>query len=268
MTDRADGVGVPRTRRNRIAAALVVTAALGTFCALAALLAPGTPTEDPEALAVAVLDTARRVTDPAAAAIAEQVGGALPAGARAVVVRPARANEPSSRGGTPHVAVVVGQTDQAAVSLLVSNGGVVGSHATADGWWTSVAVPASVRPPAGAALGLLVAAALLGAAAAELPRPRPVVVERDALVRGLADLAADLPDGPARAAEGLLVASGLRPLIPDGRLVDHLRHHVVGTEPTAEDDLVDTVAHTVRPGYADGGRIVVHPCVVVFVRGH
>ncbi|MEV0679638.1 hypothetical protein AB0I60_24240 [Actinosynnema sp. NPDC050436] len=252
-----------RTRRNSIAAALVVTGALGTFCALTALLAPGTPTADAEAVADRVLGTARRSDDPAA--IAQRVADALPAGSRAVVVRPARANEPSSRTGTPEVAVLVGEADLAAASLLVSNGGVVGAHATPDGWWAAVAVPATVRPPVGAALGLVVGAALLGAAAAELPRPRPGARDRDVLARGLSALAADVP-GLAREADHLLVAAGLRRLVPDGRSVDRLRHHVVGTERTRDGDLVDTVARTVRPGYADGTRTVVRPRVVAYVR--
>ncbi|WP_433262857.1 nucleotide exchange factor GrpE [Actinosynnema sp. CS-041913] len=256
---------MPRTRRITVASALVVVGALGTFSALGAVLSPGAPSVDTRAVAAHALETARQVSDPAA--IDEAVARVLPAGGRAVVVRPARANEPSSRTGTAQVAVLVGEVDQAAVALLVSTGGVVGSHATPDGWWTSIAVPATVPPPVGAALGLLVGALLLGAAATEVPRRRPVPApSQDVLVRGLSDLMPKLPGGLAKQAENLLAAAGIRLLVPDGSPVDPDAHHVVGTEPTADEDLVDTVARTVRPGYADGDRVVVHPSVVMYVR--
>ncbi len=252
---------MPRTRRSTVAGALVAVGALWMFTALAAVLAPGTPDVDPRAVAARVLAPAREAE---AGGIAERVDQALPAGGRAVVVRPGRANEPSSRSGNTHVAVLVGEADRAALSLLVSNGGVVGSDATPDGWWASVAVPATVPAPVGPVLALLVGAVLLGAAAAEVPR-RPAT-GRDVLVRGLVDLVPQLPGSLAWQTENLLVSAGVRPVVPDGRPYDPHRHHAVGTEPTTDEALVDTVARTVRPGYADGARIVVRPSVVVYVR--
>lgn len=164
---------------NRTAIALVVLGALITFPALALVLAPGAPAVDVRDVAVSAVDSARRAADPVG--IADEVAAVLPPGARA------------------------------AVGLLVAGGGMVGAHATPDGWWASVAVP-TVPPPTLPALALLVGAVLLGAAA---------------------------------------TAS---------------RHHVVATEPTDDEDAVDTVARTVRPGYADGERIVVCPAVVAYVR--
>ncbi|MBB5959226.1 hypothetical protein FHS29_005846 [Saccharothrix tamanrassetensis] len=240
--------------------------ALATFTALGIVLAPGAPSVDTHALAAHALNVARQAEP---ASIADAVARELPTGGRAVVVRPARANEPSSRSGTSQVAVLVGEVDQAAVSLLVSTTGVVGAHATPDGWWTSIAVPALVPPPVGAALALLIGAVLLGAAATEVPRRRAPPIptrQKDVLVRGLSDLMPKLPEGVAWQAENLLTAAGIRLVVPDGEPVDPRGHLVIGTEPTEDDDLVDTVARTVRPGYADGSRIVVHPSVVMYVR--
>lgn len=251
----------------RTAIALVVLGALITFTALALVLSPGAPAVDVREVAVGAVDSARRATDPVG--IADEVAAVLPAGARAVVVRPARNNEPPSRTATPRVAVLVGEVDQAAVGLLVAGGGVVGAHATPDGWWASVAVPATVPPPTAPALALLVGAVLLGAAATGVNRGHaapPSSRQKDVLVRGLTDLMPKLPEGLGWQAENLLAAAGVRLVVPDGRPVDPHRHHVVGTEPTDDEDAVDTVARTVRPGYADGERIVVCPSVVAYVR--
>ncbi|CAL9390501.1 hypothetical protein SUDANB95_01241 [Actinosynnema sp. ALI-1.44] len=253
---------------NRTAIALVALGALITFPALALVLAPGAPAVDVREVAVGAVESARRSADPVG--IADEVAAVLPAGARAVVVRPARGNEPPSRTATPRVAVLVGAVDQAAVGLLVAGGGMVGAHATPDGWWASVAVPATVPPPTLPALALLVGAVLLGAAATGVNRgraaPPPAARQKDVLVRGLTDLMPKLPEGVAWQAENLLAAAGVRVVVPDGRPVDPSRHHVVATEPTDDEDAVDTVARTVRPGYADGERIVVCPSVVAYVR--
>ncbi|MBY8849452.1 hypothetical protein K7G98_13515 [Saccharothrix sp. MB29] len=246
----------------------VVLAALGAFAALGALLAPDSPSTDTRALAGAALAAARDVpgadpgTDPGGDpdAVAAAVARVLPEGTRAVVVRPGRANEAPTRSGTHRVAVVVGEVDRAAVSLLVANGGVVGSAATPDGWWAAVSAPASVAAPVGPALALLVAAALLGAAAAELPRGRPAPRRGDALVRGVVGLLPHMPEDVAWRTRDVLAANGVRPLVPDGRRVG-ARCRVVSTEVTDDPDLVGTVARTLRP--VRGGRAGVVPARVV-----
>ncbi|MBW4721075.1 nucleotide exchange factor GrpE [Saccharothrix obliqua] len=245
---------------SRNATALIALGALGAFLGLAVVLTPGEPTVDTRAVAEEAVVAARRA--PAPDVIADGVARVLPPGGRAVVVRPARGNEPSSRGGTDRVAVVVGDVDRAAVSLLVSAGGAVGVGASPDGWWAAVAVPAEARPPVGAALGLLVGAVLLGAAANEAPRRG---ARADVLVRGLTDLVPRLPAELAGRVEDALAAAGVRPVVPDGRPVDPVRHRVVGVEPTDDAELVGTVARTVRPGYAEGGRLLVPPLVVRYV---
>ncbi|WP_158851714.1 hypothetical protein [Saccharothrix deserti] len=269
----------PTDHRTAIVGGVVVLAALGAYLALGATLAPATPSVDARAIAGAALSTAQAAqadqTDQTdGIVIADEVGRVLPEGTRAVVVRPGRANEVPSREGTHRVAVVVGEVDRAAVSLLVAEGGVVGSSATPDGWWAAVSVPASVSAPVVPALALLVAAVLLGAAAAEVSRTRSPPVRRnerherherhDVLVRGLTDLLPRLPEDVACQAYDVLAAGGVRVVVPDGHPLD-ARHHVVGTEVTDDPELVDTVARTVRPGYADGHRVVVRPEVVAYV---
>lgn len=96
------------------------------------------------------------------------------------------------------------------------------------------------------------------------PRVGPLLDQRAALVRGLVDLLPQLPDGLVWQAENALKQVGVRPVVPDGEVVDPLRHHVVGTEPPADATQVNTVARTIRPGYADGERLVIHPKVVVY----
>jgi len=96
------------------------------------------------------------------------------------------------------------------------------------------------------------------------PRVGPLLDQRAALVRGLVDLLPQLPDGLVWQAENTLAQVGVRPVVPDGEVVDPLRHHVVGTEPPADATQANTVARTIRPGYADGERLVIHPKVVVY----
>ncbi|QFZ22219.1 hypothetical protein [Saccharothrix syringae] len=252
-------------RRNAIACALVVSTALGAFLALRAVLVPPVPVDDARAVAAAVL-TAARGAD--AGGVVGAVDRVLPGEARAVVVRPARPGEPPARPGRPpgreadhRVVVVVGDLDRAAVASLAADGGVIGSATTPDGWWAAVSVPAAGPARVGPALALLVAAALLGAAATEVPHR--TTRRREALVRGLAGVVADLPeDVAARVREVLAV----RAVVPDGLPVDDRHHHVVATEATGDPALVDTVARTLRPGCADGHRLVVRPEVVVYVR--
>lgn len=96
------------------------------------------------------------------------------------------------------------------------------------------------------------------------PRVDPLLEQRDALVLGLVDLLPQLPDGLVWQAENALKKVGVRPVVADGEVVDPSRHHVVGTETPADAAQVNTVARTIRPGYADGDRLVAHPKVVVY----
>ncbi|MGM1062469.1 hypothetical protein [Saccharothrix sp. Mg75] len=257
------------TKRPAVVVGAVVLAALGAFAALGVLLAPGPPSTDARALAGTALVAARDTPQPGADpdAVADAVSRVLPEGTRAVVVRPGRANEAPTRSGTHRVAVVVGEVDRAAVALLVANGGVVGSATTPDGWWAAVSAPASVAAPVGPALALLVAAALLGAAAGEVSRTRPAAPARqgDVLVRGVVGLLPHVSEEAAWRARDVLAASGVRPVVPDGRAVDARRHRVVSTEVTDDPRRVGTVARTLWPGYAEGERVVVPAEVVAYV---
>ncbi|GAA3876225.1 hypothetical protein GCM10022243_46410 [Saccharothrix violaceirubra] len=228
---------------------MVVASALVTFFALVAVLTP-TPV-DARVVAARTLEAAKG--SPTTGAIADDVAPRLPEGARAVVVKPGGTGE---RAGTGEVAVLVGDVDRSAASLLLS-GGVVATQQSDDGWWVAVSVPDPRSPPLGAVLALLTGAVVLGAAATELHRPKR---RDDLLVRGLANLLPDLPAHAAWRARGLLIAGGVRPVHPD----EH--RHVVGTVPTDDEALVGTVARTVRPGYADGDRVLVRPAVFVYVK--
>jgi hypothetical protein len=115
------------------------------------------------------------------------------------------------------------------------------------------AVPApSVSPPA-------VPAPSVGEA--EL---RAIRRQRDDLVRGLGDLGPRLPEGFDWQVDNLMESAGLRVVTPDGEPFDPTVHHAVGTEPAPERDRAETVARTVRPGYADGERVLVPARVVVY----
>lgn len=63
--------------------------------------------------------------------------------------------------------------------------------------------------------------------------------------------------------EGLNLA-GVREIVADGQRFDPRLHEAFGTEPAGRPELHDTVAETVRRGYADGGRVIRVPQVVVY----
>jgi len=100
------------------------------------------------------------------------------------------------------------------------------------------------------------------------PPPDPQVpvllTQRTTLVRGLADLAAKLPAEFEWQAANVLDAAGVHRIVPDGATFDPAAHHVVGTEPSPEAKLDDTVARTLRPGWADRGQVMVPARVVLY----
>jgi hypothetical protein len=88
--------------------------------------------------------------------------------------------------------------------------------------------------------------------------------QRDDLVRGLGELGNQLPDGLGWQVTNLVEAAGLRIVTPDGEPFDPAVHHAVGTEPAPDRNQAETVARTVRPGYADEDRVLVPARVVVY----
>jgi len=68
------------------------------------------------------------------------------------------------------------------------------------------------------------------------------------------------------------LAAGLEPLgitvlRPDGERFDPAIHEAGGVEATDDDTLVGTIAETELAGFADRGRLVREPIVVVYRRG-
>jgi molecular chaperone GrpE (heat shock protein) len=73
-----------------------------------------------------------------------------------------------------------------------------------------------------------------------------------------------MPDALVWQAEKALADAGVRTIVPDGEPFDPALHHVVGTEPIPRGGRENTIARTVRPGYADDKDILVYPKVVVY----
>jgi GrpE len=96
------------------------------------------------------------------------------------------------------------------------------------------------------------------------PQLSALRTQRTTLIRGLADLAAKLPAEYGWQAANVLDAAGARRIVPDGDAFDPARHHAVDTEPPPDARLDDTVARTLRPGWADGSQVVVPARVVVY----
>ena len=97
------------------------------------------------------------------------------------------------------------------------------------------------------------------------PRVRQLIDQRAALVRGVADMISLLPEELAWQATNVLKDAGVRILVPDGQRFDPGVHHAVGTQPSVDGQLPETIARTVRAGYADGERVLVPARVVVVV---
>ncbi|PVZ09954.1 nucleotide exchange factor GrpE [Actinomycetospora cinnamomea] len=104
-----------------------------------------------------------------------------------------------------------------------------------------------------------------------LPGGADAAGERDALIALCIDLADRLrttaPGLRARLHRGLAEV-GVVPLEPDGRPFDRARHDAVDREPTTDPARDRTVASTERPGYADRGRVLRRPEVVVHALEH
>jgi hypothetical protein len=242
------------------------------------------------ALAVGgLVDIARPTTaDPAnvAANIADAYAGtpggaraasrALPAGARGLlavtVVRPA------SGPGDERLTTVSGNPAAAQLASLATTGPI--GVAVRDDVTAFVAVPSGggnrVLPDVIAFVGVLLVA---GAVALGRPASRPPVrpetapgpstagradAERAALVTALADLAPRLPPGLGEQAVAALGEVGVTTHRADGQAFDPDRHTAVGSLPAPTADQVKRVARTERPYFADRGRQVTRPLVVVY----
>jgi hypothetical protein len=250
-----------------LGAAVIGVAIFGAVLALA----PSGPS--PRAVASEVLDAARDGID--------QVRGHLPDGSSALVSLPTGTYAVTSDARPrPSTAAIQRWLPAQTGATAVAQG--------RDGAWAAVSVPEGGSAVPAALVGALVA--VVGVIAMSLlfnlfhrpgavlhvqqpvPQQPPVVPpdtgplreERAVLVRGLVELLPQLPDGLVWQAEKALSTVGVRQVVADGELVDPRRHHVVGTEPPLEGNRVNTVARTVRPGYADGDRLVIHPKVVVY----
>lgn len=98
----------------------------------------------------------------------------------------------------------------------------------------------------------------------ELRQLRLSAQQKTALARSVAELVPSLPDALVWRAEQALADVGVRSVVPDGQLFDAQAHHVVGTEPVPRGGRENTIARTIRPGYADGETILVYPKVIVY----
>jgi GrpE protein len=244
-----------------LGAAVVGVAIFGAVLALA----PAAPS--PHAVATEVLDAAHRGMG--------QARDRLPDGGAALVALPTGTFEVAADGRPqPAPAAILRWLPEQTGATAVVRG--------TDGSWAAVSVPeGGSAVPAGLVAALV---AIVGVVAmsllfnlfhrpgdvlhvqptAQQPDSGPVLEQRAVLVRGLVDLLPQLPDGLVWQAEKALSTVGVRPVVADGEPVDPQRHHVVGTEPPGDADRANTVARTVRPGYADGDRLVIHPRVVVY----
>ncbi|MFC4062069.1 nucleotide exchange factor GrpE [Planomonospora corallina] len=61
--------------------------------------------------------------------------------------------------------------------------------------------------------------------------------------------------------------AGVREIVADGEHFDPRRHEAFGAEPTDRPELHDTVAETVKRGYADGDHVIRVPQVAVYRHG-
>jgi hypothetical protein len=101
-------------------------------------------------------------------------------------------------------------------------------------------------------------------ASPELRQLRRDARQRATLARSLAELVPSMPDALVWQAEKALAEVGVRAVVPDGEPFDPARHHVVGTQPVPPGGRENTIARTVRSGYADDQDILVYPKVVVY----
>jgi hypothetical protein len=249
------------------------------------------PTASWRELAATVRDAAVKVehaSDPRAAVKA--INEVVPPG-RTAIVDPAN-SAALEDGRTPEVpgrgVVIVADGVQARLSqLAILDQPVAMAHEGGGGTWVAVtAAPASSRPSVVAAVVTVVTAlatalavllhrlsrrpeAVAAEGLAHEPGPDPQVAElqaqRQRMVSEMAGLVAALPPEFEWQAERVLTAAGLQPIDADGAAFDARSHYAVGTEPTPDAGLGDTVARTLQRGWADGDRVIVPARVVVYV---
>lgn len=250
-----------------LGAAVVGVAIFGAVLALA----PGA--SSPHAVATEAIEAAHDGVD--------RVSGVLPDGGAALVALPAGTFEVTAGTEPRPVAAAV-------LRWLPRQTGATAVVRGADGSWVAVAVPEDGSAVPAALVAALVAivgviamsllfhlfhrpSVVLHPPPPALPPPLPRQdnrEERAVLIRGLVNLLPQLPDGLVWQVEKALSAAGVRPVVADGERVDPQRHHVVGTEAPVDAARVNTVARTIRPGYADGDRLLIHPKVVVYASDH
>jgi GrpE len=169
---------------------------------------------------------------------------------------------------TAAVAVVAGLLAFSAVLWLAPGGallaGLVAALVTAAGVIAVAVLTTMAAPPHGRATPWPAAPVSPQPGPAVDPRLHQLADQRGTVVRGLAELVPQLPDGLVWQATNLLSAVGVREVVPDGERFDPRLHHAVGTQASAEAVQVDTVARTVRPGFLDGESVLTYPKVVVY----
>jgi GrpE protein len=285
-------MSTPGAGRGSMLPSLGVVVA-GTVLTLIAVLwlAPTAP--DARTMAGSVLDAAQSSSG-RAPGVVEAVLRVLPDGADAVVWSPGLRSD-RARTADGRVQVLPAGADRDGPLAQLAGTGAVTTGASGS-WSVAVTVPApGSRAPAALIATFLVAVTGLAAAAlapgrteptaqapppapppalqvAVLPSPVPAAPavgerlrsQRDTLVTGLAELLPQLPEALAWQAANVLESVGIRPVVPDGDRFDPAVHRAVGTEPAPDSAAAETVARTVRPGYADDGRVLVPPRVVVY----
>ncbi|QYN38299.1 nucleotide exchange factor GrpE [Pseudonocardia sp. DSM 110487] len=95
--------------------------------------------------------------------------------------------------------------------------------------------------------------------------PDPRLAERETAIRELAELVGRLPPEFEWQAANVLRSAGADQILADGNRFDPAVHFAVGTESAPDPTLHDVVARTIKPGWADRGRVVVPARVVVYV---
>lgn len=112
------------------------------------------------------------------------------------------------------------------------------------------------------------AAALVAEHRGLLAEHRAVLVQRATLLRGMAELVGRLPDEFAWQVAKLLEQAGARNVMPgSGAPFDPVQHSVLGTQPTSDPAVHDTVARTLRAGWLDGDQVLIPANVVVYALG-
>jgi hypothetical protein len=272
----------------------VFVALLGALSAYLALVWLNPAPIDPRQLPTALIAAVHAAPDTDLAAAETNILSAIPRGQRAVL-DPADDDpqlKPGPHGADGQLMVTDLPRRPSALTTMAEYGPVV-AEGTRTTTWVAVTVPPVASHPS--ALGLLVAliTAMTGGAAAlamalfRLPRTEPdapstspaavpvqstdprvtaLAGQRDRLVRGLADLVGKLPPELEWQATGVLDSAGVHQVVvADGATFNPTMHHAVGTERTADAARNDTVARTLRPGWADAERMLIPPRVVVYV---